>query len=120
MKNTTWVSLKMNRPIKHIESFSVNVESETNAAQNRYLGLNGTESPSAGYTILNAGFIVEKKLGAGRSLSLQCQVSNLLNTVYQSHLSRLRYLEYYSQSPTGYQGIYDMGRSINLRIIYAL
>ena len=50
-------------------------------------------------------------------MQFQLTVNNLLNTAYQSHLSRLQYFEYYTQSPNGHYGIYNMGRNICVKLI---
>jgi len=45
--------------------------------------------------------------------------SNLLNTAYQDHLSRLKYFEFYPNS-TGHNGIYNMGRNISVKLDFPL
>ncbi|HEK20033.1 MAG TPA: TonB-dependent receptor [Bacteroidetes bacterium] len=88
------------------------------AAQNRYYALNDTETPTPGYTLVNAG------LGTGirrRSGKLLCEVyiqaDNLFNVAYQSNLNRLKYFEYYTQSPNGKLGIYNMGRNFSFKVV---
>jgi iron complex outermembrane receptor protein len=44
-------------------------------------------------------------------------VNNLFDTAYQNHLSRLQYFEYYTASPNGKKGIYNMGRNICIKVI---
>ena len=43
------------------------------------------------------------------------QVNNLFDKAYQSHLSRLKYFEDYDNG----NGIYDMGRNITFKLIFA-
>ena len=50
-------------------------------------------------------------------LQFQLQANNLLDKTYQSNLSRLKYFEYYTQSPNSHLGIYNMGRNICLKAI---
>jgi iron complex outermembrane receptor protein len=87
-------------------------------AQNQYLGLYHTETPTTAYTLFNMGVYIDIRYTKDKTLQLQLQGNNLINTAYQDHLSRLQYFEYYSASPTGHLGIYNMGRNICLRIIF--
>ncbi|WP_377117580.1 TonB-dependent receptor [Mucilaginibacter litoreus] len=88
------------------------------AAQNRYYGLNDTETATPGYTLVNAGLSSTIKTRAGKPLfDLSVQADNLFDVAYQSNLSRLKYFEYYSTSPNGRKGIYNMGRNISFKII---
>ncbi|HTH55480.1 MAG TPA: TonB-dependent receptor [Cyclobacteriaceae bacterium] len=98
---------------KWMSSVNFTAEMDFNATQNRYLALYDTETKTNGYTLLN--------VGVGASLfsncQLQFQVNNLLDEVYQSNMSRLKYFEYYSQSPNGRSGIYGMGRNFCIKLI---
>ncbi|MBS1661359.1 MAG: TonB-dependent receptor, partial [Bacteroidetes bacterium] len=89
---------------------------EYNAAQNRYLALYNTETATPAYTLLHIGAGADIRCSSSLVIQWQVQVDNLLNTACQSNLSRLKYFEYYSHSPNGHTGIYNMGRSINTRI----
>lgn len=100
-----------------IRSIIFSAEIDHNWAQDRYLGLYKTETPTAAYTLFNASVHSDLVYAKNKNLQVQLQVNNLLNTAYQSHLSRLQYFEYYTASPNGRLGIYDMGRNICLRII---
>jgi outer membrane receptor protein involved in Fe transport len=103
---------------KMIQTIIFKVEMEYNWEQNRYLGLYNTETPTAGYCLLNSSVHVDLNQKTDRKLQVQLQINNLLNTAYQNHLSRLQYFEYYISSPSGHRGIYDMGRNLCLRIIW--
>jgi iron complex outermembrane receptor protein len=91
------------------------IEMDFNATQNRFLALYNTETKTTGYTLLNAG------VGATffKNWQLQFQVNNLLDIAYQSNMSRLKYFEYYLQSPNGRYGIYGMGRNYCVKIIFS-
>jgi len=93
------------------------VESEFNAAQKRYLALNDTETPTKAYLLFNVAVGTSVNYSKTHALQFQLQVNNLLNEVYQSNLSRLKYFESYEQSPNGYRGIQGMGRNIGVKII---
>lgn len=98
---------------KWISSVNFTAEVDVNATQNRYLALYHTETKTNSYTLLN--------IGAGASLFGNCQfqfqANNLLDEIYQSNMSRLKYFEHYSQSPNGRSGIYSMGRNFCLKLI---
>lgn len=98
-------------------SLTPRFEMEFNSAQNRYLGLSGTETATPAYTLFNLGLRAEIKYNETKSIQISLQANNLFDKVYQSHLNRLKYFEYYSYSPDGHYGIYNMGRNISLKII---
>ncbi|MBV8326494.1 TonB-dependent receptor [Chryseobacterium sp.] len=92
---------------KFISSVTPTAEVEFSAAQNRYLGLNDTETATRDYTLFNVGTSVELHYSENHSATLQLQVNNLFDRAYQSHLNRLKYLG----------NIYNMGRNISLKLI---
>ena len=94
----------------------LNFGCEYTAAQHRYLALYNTETPTPSYTLLHAGANTSIRLSKTLTIQWLIQIENLLNIAYQSNLSRLKYFEYYTQSPNGHLGIYNMGRSLNTRI----
>lgn len=98
-----------------VSSLNFKLEADLNGAQNRYLGLNQTETATPSYTLINAGG--GAKINYGQRHHLQLQVNNLFNVAYQSNLNRLKYADYYSTSPSGRTGIYNMGRNICLKAI---
>jgi iron complex outermembrane receptor protein len=100
-----------------VSSFSFKAELDVNAAQHRYLALYQTETKTPGYALLNLSADVEIPYTKNHTIQLQAQVNNVFNTAYQSNLSRLKYFEYFSQSPNGKQGMYSMGRNICLKVI---
>ena len=59
----------------------------------------------------HTGVNVEFFYNPVHSIQLIVQANNVLNRAYQSHLSRLKYFEYYSQTPNNRSGIYNMGRN---------
>lgn len=88
------------------------------AAQNRYYALNDTETPTPAYTLVNAGFGSGIRRRSGKLIcELYLQADNLFNVAYQSNLSRLKYFEYYTQSPNSKLGIYNMGRNFSFKVI---
>ncbi len=56
------------------------------------------------------------KYATNNPLTLELQVNNLFVKAYLSNLNRSKYFEYYHASPTGNLGIFNMGRSVNLKV----
>lgn len=98
------------------KSITPKMEVEFNAAQNRFLGLYGTETYTSDFTLLNLGISTEIKYSKTQSLHLQFQINNVFDSAYQSNLSRLKYFEYYQQSSSGHMGMYNMGRNYTVKI----
>ena len=90
-----------------------------NAAQNRFYAVDNTETRTAGYALVGLGAGTSLTGGSTKREILQVfvQLDNVFNKVYQSHLNRLKYFEYYAASPTGRQGIYNQGRNLSLKVI---
>ncbi|MBS1950335.1 MAG: TonB-dependent receptor [Cytophagales bacterium] len=111
-----WVNTihqEINFQSKQIAGVNLFAEMDWNATQNRFLSLYKTETRTPGYTLINVG------LGATffKHWQFQFQVNNLFNEIYQSNLSRLKYFEYYTQSPNGRSGLYGMGRNFCVKLI---
>ncbi|HEY9048723.1 MAG TPA: TonB-dependent receptor, partial [Ohtaekwangia sp.] len=120
IKFVSSVSQKVALRSKVITSVTAKAEAEFNAAQNRYLAINNTETQTPGYTLLNVGISADIAYAESKVAQVQVQVNNLLDEVYQSNLSRLKYFEYYSQSSNGRSGIYNMGRNICIKLVLPL
>lgn len=102
---------------KWLTSITPKFEMEYAATQNRYLGLNGTETATPAYTLFNLGLTTEINYSDDKNIQVVFQVNNLFDKAYQSHLNRLKYFEYYEHSPNGGQGIYNMGRNVVVKVI---
>jgi outer membrane receptor protein involved in Fe transport len=102
---------------KILQSVAFKGVGDFNAAQNRYLGLYATETPTPAYTLCNASIHADINYSSKQILQVQLAVNNVFNSAYQSHLSRLQYFEYYASSPNGHLGIYNMGRNVCMKII---
>lgn len=112
------ISQNISTKWKTLSLLTVKIEADCNAAQNHYLGLYNTETPTAAYTLFNCSFHANINYTGKHIMQFEIGVNNILNTAYQSHLSRLQYFEYYSQSPNGHLGIYNMGRNVCFRFIF--
>jgi iron complex outermembrane receptor protein len=88
------------------------------ARQNRFYAVDGAETATAGYVLLGLGAGTTWRTPAGReAVQVFFQVDNVLNTAYQSHLSRLKYFEYYAASPSGRLGLFNPGRNVGLKVV---
>jgi iron complex outermembrane recepter protein len=101
----------------HLVSGFVKVSAAFSAPQNRAYLADNTETPTPGYTLINAG------VGAGFTnkenkvlFNVYLFAENIFDYVYQDHLSRLKYFEPYPTSPIAHHGIYNMGRNISIKL----
>ena len=103
--------------LKKMWPVTLTADADYAMAQNRYLGLYNTETPTPAYILFNASVHADLPYSGKHKIQLQLQVNNIFNKAYQSHLSRLQYFEYYTQSPNGHLGIYNMGRNTCIKVI---
>jgi iron complex outermembrane receptor protein len=85
-----------------------------NFSQNHVYSAFGTETPTPGYVLLNAGIGTDVFIRESVFLTISLTCNNLGDVAYQSHLSRLKYAP--ENVATGRIGIYDMGRNFSIRI----
>lgn len=102
---------------KYLFGLTPRFETEYAATQKRYLGLNGTETATSSYTLFNLGLTAEIKHSATKKMQFVFQVNNLFDSTYQSHLNRLKYFDYFSETPNGHYGIYNMGRNFIMKMV---
>jgi iron complex outermembrane receptor protein len=101
----------------HISNAFLKVQLENYAAQKRAYLAYGTETPTAGYQLVNAGFGADITSRKGKPvLTFSVIANNLFDVAYQSHLNRLKYFEPYPGNSTGRSGIYNMGRNISFKL----
>ncbi len=113
-------AINYERPLKFagFSSMHSSLELDYTATQNRYLALFNTETRTPGYSLVNASLGFDTPFNKRATWQLQFQVNNLFDIAYQSNLSRLKYFEYYSASPSGRYGIYSMGRNFCIKMIF--
>jgi iron complex outermembrane receptor protein len=112
------------RKFRHFSSIYVKVGMDYYAAQNRAYLVDNTETPTSGYTLFDAGVGFDVLSSNGKKLfNFQILGSNITDIGYQSHLSRLKYMDFYinrAGEPVNHtgpgSGIYNMGRNISFKI----
>jgi len=105
----------------HLVHAFIKIQMEYYAAQNRAFLAYNTETPTAGYTLFNAGIgggFTDKK---GRTLfNVYLTGNNLFDRTYYDHLSRLKYFLFSPTDTNPSHGIYNMGRNISLKVDFPL
>lgn len=100
---------------KSIKNFYMKFELDnTFSKQNVFTGFN-TETKTAGYTLLNAGFgfdIVNRDKKTVFNFGFSAL--NLGDVAYQNHLSRLKYAG--ENLATGRTGVFNMGRNFSVKV----
>ena len=74
-----------------------------------------TETPTPGYTLLNAGFggnVVNSKKQT--LFGLYFSANNITDVAYQNHLSRLKYAP--ENLVTGRNGVFNIGRNFSMKL----
>jgi iron complex outermembrane receptor protein len=101
----------------HLVNGFVKLSAAFSGPQNRVYLADNTETPTPGYTLINAG------IGGGFTnkqnkiiFNIYLLANNIFDVIYQDHLSRLKYFEPYPNSPGPYHGIYNMGRNISFKV----
>jgi len=82
------------------------VEVDWNARQNHFYAVDDTETATPAYTLLNMSAGTDIVIKGKKRASIYLMADNLLDTAWQSHLSRLKEV-----------GIYNMGRNITVKLI---
>ena len=107
----------------HIIKGFIKAQVEYYAAQNRAYLEFGTETPTPGYALFNAGTGCTFTNKTGKPiLSVYIIGNNLFDRAYQDHLNRLKYFVWQTDAgytvpaPNGGYGIYNMGRNISFKI----
>jgi iron complex outermembrane receptor protein len=102
---------------KGVANGFIKIQFEHYSAQNRAYLAFGTETPTPGYQLFNAGLGGDITNRKGVSvLTFSLLGNNLFDIAYQSHLNRLKYFEDYPDDPRPYHGIYNMGRNFSIKI----
>ena len=112
-------SLRHHRLDHVFDNAYVSVGIEQYFRQDHYYMAEGTETATPAYTLLNVSAGTDILLKNGRKLcELYLIADNLLNSAYQSHLSRLKYADI--NTHTGRRGIFNPGRNFTIKLIFPL
>lgn len=88
---------------------------DCNLRQNHYYAAGGTETATPSYTLLNMYAGTDIKSHGKRIASLYVSCENITDCAYQSHLSRLKYLDV--NKATGRMGVFNMGRNFTFKVV---
>lgn len=101
-----------------VSKWYTRIEMEYYGTQNHFYGVDNSETATPGYALFNIGFGFSlRNKSEDNILQLFFQADNVFNTAYQAGLNRLKYFEYYTASPNGHLGIYNMGRNLSVKMI---
>ncbi|MFN9330109.1 MAG: TonB-dependent receptor, partial [Cyclobacteriaceae bacterium] len=102
-----------------IQNASWFVEWEHHADQERFLAAFNTETRTPGYSLINSGLALDVLNTSRKTLfSLYVTANNVFDIAFQSHQSRLKYLDV--NPATGRPGVFNMGRNISIRLMVPL
>lgn len=103
---------------KGLKNTFFSVEMDLVATQDHFFSGYNTETATKGYTLFNASWGTDLARGNKKIAAVLFGLTNLTDVAYQSHLSRLKYLD---ENPlTGRRGAFNMGRNFVVRIIVPL
>lgn len=100
---------------KILDNSFIAVSLDWNFRQDRIYSTGGTETPTPAYALLSLSAGTDITVRGKRIVSLLLCLENITDTVYQNHLSRLKYADI--NPLTGRQGISGMGRNVCLKIL---
>ncbi len=110
-----------NKEHESLKNLFIKVQAAWYATQNRAYTAYGTETPTPGYTLINAGFggaIANKK---GKTIvNIYVMANNIFDVAYFDHLSRLKYFLYGPDDTDPAHGIHNMGRNISFKLDFPL
>lgn len=102
-------------PSGYLKNVYLKLESDMVWAQRQFFAGYNTETATDGYLLLNAGLGTDVVITDKPLATIMISVNNLTDRAYQSHLSRLKYLD---ENPlTGRRGVYNMGRNFTVKLI---
>jgi iron complex outermembrane receptor protein len=117
LHGTSELRANFKNPAKYLKNTFVKVQALIYGRQYRVYLTDNTETPTPGYTLINAGFGGDITNSAGKTMfNLSLFGNNLFNIAYQDALSRLKYFEEYPTDPRANSGIYNMGRNIGIKL----
>ncbi len=114
---TSELRASFKQPSKYLKNSFIKVQALIYGKQYRVYLTDNTETPTPGYTLINAGLGSDVVNRYGKTtFNLSIFGNNLFNVAYQDPLSRLKYFEEYPNDPRGHSGIYNMGRNVGIKL----
>jgi iron complex outermembrane receptor protein len=117
MPATRWISelrAELLKSGKSMKNLALHFEVDHTFDQNKPFTAFHTETPTPGYTLLNASVSTDFVRKNKTLFSLYFLGNNLGDVAYQSHLSRLKYTDV--NPVTGRQGVFNMGRNFMVKL----
>lgn len=111
----TELRAEFHNEFKTFKNFYIKLEMDNTAAQNNFFAGYNTETATNGYTLFNAGVGTDIEINGKKLATIILALNNITDKSYQSHLSRLKYLD--ENPATGRVGVFNMGRNFNARLI---
>ncbi len=97
----------------------IKVEADYFFQQNQILLEGNTETTTKAYLLIHAGLGTDAITKKGTKIcTIYLSVNNVLDEVFQDHLSRLKYAPI--NPATGRMGIYNMGRNFSIKLLIPL
>ncbi len=119
MHYTTDLRATFGKNVGLLDHIFAKIEMVLYAAQNQIFSAYGTETPTPGYTLFNAGFGTDITNKKGKTIcTLSLMGNNLTDLNYQDHLSRLKYFGY--NYANGKTGMFNMGRNFGIKLVIPL
>lgn len=97
-----------------INNTYVALQMECDLRQNHFYAVNGTETATPSYTLWRASAGTDFRVHGKKVASLFLSCNNIFDKAYQSHLSRLKYLDV--NPANGRRGIFNMGRNFSIKL----
>ena len=109
------IRVDLHNNLKNLKNLYFLVEMNYFFKQNNVYSAYHTETPTPAYTLLNASIGTDVVLKKHTLFSVYINGSNLFDTAYQSHLSRLKYAP--MNNSNNLMGVFNMGRNIGFKVI---
>ena len=99
---------------RHVRRTFLALGMEYNLKQSKFYAIDDTETATPSYALFNLQAGMDLHILGHNCIELTFSCQNLLDKVYQPHLSRLKYID--TDSPSGRQGISAMGRNFCIKV----
>lgn len=100
---------------KHFENSFISLSLHYYFAQNHIFSAYDTETPTPAYALFNVSLGTDVIYHDEKICSVYFSADNIFDKAYQSHMSRLKYLDV--NNATGRMGVYNMGRNFSLKVV---